>query len=112
MLAHQKRFPMMHNNFVQKKKRKKQGKKSAFDLTMLLSAVMCANHYATAKWNCRIKLYINQIYVITIIHREFTLRKSYKNIYLLKNNNNNNNNKVKGLLKIESSDVLFTCPMN
>jgi hypothetical protein len=29
MLAHQKRFPMMHNNFVQKKKRKKQKKKSA-----------------------------------------------------------------------------------
>jgi hypothetical protein len=29
MLAHQKRFPMMHNNFVKKKKRKKQKKKSA-----------------------------------------------------------------------------------
>jgi hypothetical protein len=40
---------------------------------MLLSAVMCAKPL----WhrNINIKLYINQIYVNTIIPREFTLRK-------------------------------------
>ena len=44
------------------------------DLTMLLSAVMCAKPLRDR--NVNIKLYINQIYVNTIIHREFTLRKS------------------------------------
>ena len=60
---------------------------------MLLSAVMCAKPLRHR--NVNIKLYINQIYVNTIIQRE--------KIYLLKKK------KVKGLLKIESSDV-FTCP--
>ena len=41
---------------------------------MLLSAVMCARPLRHR--NVNIKLYINQIYVNTIIHREFTLRKS------------------------------------
>ena len=41
---------------------------------MLLSAVMCAK--PLRQRNVNIKLYINQIYVNTIIHREFTLRKS------------------------------------
>ena len=43
---------------------------------MLLSAVMCAKPLRPR--NVNIKLYINQIYVNvnTIIHREFTLRKS------------------------------------
>jgi hypothetical protein len=41
---------------------------------MLLSAVMCAKPLRHR--NVNIKLYINQIYVNTIIHREFTLRKS------------------------------------
>jgi hypothetical protein len=50
MLAHQKLYLMMHNNFVNKKKQQKKTEKKNrwFDLTMLLSAVMCANHYATA----------------------------------------------------------------
>jgi hypothetical protein len=41
---------------------------------MLLSSVMCAKplHHP----NVNINLYINQIYVNTIIDREFTLRKS------------------------------------
>ena len=41
---------------------------------MLLSAVMCAKPLCHR--NVNIKLYINQIYANTIIHREFTLRKS------------------------------------
>ena len=41
---------------------------------MLLSAVMCAKPLRHR--NVNIKLYINQIYVNTIIHRKFTLRKS------------------------------------
>jgi hypothetical protein len=73
---------------------------------MLLSAVMCAKPLCHR--NVNIKLYINQIYVNTIIHREFTLRKKLNKIYLLKKEKKE---KVKGLLKIESSDV-FTCPMN
>jgi hypothetical protein len=36
---------------------------------MLLSAVMCAKPLRHR--NVNIKLYMNQIYVITIIHREF-----------------------------------------
>ena len=39
-----------------------------------ISAVMCAKPLRHR--NVNIKLYINQIYVNTIIHREFTLRKS------------------------------------
>ena len=49
---------------------------------MLLSAVICAKPLRHR--NVNIKLYINQIYVNTIIHREFTLRKSQIKIYLLK----------------------------
>ena len=41
---------------------------------ILLSAVMCAKPLRHR--NVNIKLYINQIYVNTIIHRKFTLRKS------------------------------------
>ena len=41
---------------------------------MLLYAVMCTKPLRHR--NVNIKLYINQIYVNTIIHREFTLRKS------------------------------------
>ena len=41
---------------------------------LFISAVMCAKPLRHRKVN--IKLYINQIYVNTIIHREFTLRKS------------------------------------
>jgi hypothetical protein len=48
MLAHQKKFLMMHNNFVKKRKTEEKKNNRCFDLTMLLSAVMCANHYATA----------------------------------------------------------------
>jgi hypothetical protein len=42
---------------------------------MLLYAVMCTKPLRHR--NVNIKLYINQIYVNTIIHREFTLRKSW-----------------------------------
>ena len=41
---------------------------------MLLSVVMYAKPLCHR--NVNIKLYINQIYVNTLIHREFTLRKS------------------------------------
>ena len=41
---------------------------------MLLSAVSCAKPLRHR--NVNIKLNINQIYINTIIHREFTLRKS------------------------------------
>ena len=47
---------------------------------MLLSAVMCAKPLRHR--NVNIKLYINQIYLNTIIHREFTLRKSYIKIFV------------------------------
>jgi hypothetical protein len=46
---------------------------------MLLSVVMCAKPLRHR--NVNIKLYINQIYVNTIIHREFTLRKSRCFVY-------------------------------
>ena len=48
---------------------------------MLLSAVMCAKPLCHR--NVNIKLYINQIYVNTIIHREFTFAKEPNKIYLL-----------------------------
>ena len=44
---------------------------------MLLSAVMCAKPLCHR--NVNIKLYINQIYANTIIHREFTLRNRQEN---------------------------------
>jgi hypothetical protein len=47
---------------------------------MLLSTVMCAKPIRHR--NVNIKLYINQIYFNTIIHREFILRKSKKNIFV------------------------------
>ena len=43
---------------------------------MLLSAVMCAKPLRHHNVNIKLYMYINQIYVNTIIHREFTLRKS------------------------------------
>ena len=47
---------------------------------MLLSAIMCAKPLRHC--NVNIKLYINQIYVNTIIHREFTFAKELNKIYL------------------------------
>ena len=43
---------------------------------MLLSVVMCAKPLRHRNVNIKLHVYINQIYVNTIIHREFTLRKT------------------------------------
>jgi hypothetical protein len=47
----QKEKQKTNNKITQKEKQKTEKKKiRRFDLMMLISAVMCANHYATAIW--------------------------------------------------------------
>jgi hypothetical protein len=71
---------MMQNKFVQKKPPEKQKKKIGDSISWCCyrqSCVLTITPPQRQYWEGRIKLYINQIYVITIIHREFTLRESY-----------------------------------
>ena len=76
MLAHQKRFPMMHNNFVKKKKTETKIGDSISRCCYRHSCLLTITPPQREYWEDRNKLYINQIYVITIFHLEFTLRKS------------------------------------
>jgi hypothetical protein len=48
---------------------------------MLLSAVMCAKSLCHRNVNIKLYMYINQIYVNTIIHREFTFRKNKSDMF-------------------------------
>ena len=80
MLAHPKRFLMMHNNFVQKKTTKQTRKNISVIRShdVVIGSHVCypLSHRNVNIEGGRIKLYINQIYVFAIIHREFTLQKS------------------------------------